>query len=1421
MFLRRWAPTRFVDIGRQLSASLSVVQALYVDASTGDDSRTRAQAMDPATPWATIGRAAWGSTSRSSPNASQAAQAGDTVIIMPGTYWATPQAANSLDVHYNPVNAGTPSARITFQAAGQVRLAIEGDRACGALIGSSGRDYITWMGITIWEEAAPPCGDSGPVVVASATGCWIVGCVLVGAGWVRASARTGGGGTYHLLMPEIALTSSATGTPVVFTTPAPHGITIGAHAIRIENHSTAALNGEWFADPLTATTFGLYRDTALSDPVTGTGGTGGTAVQLRQDNHSLVFNSTAHQMRISDCWMSHTYGYGENCSGIISYSSWGVVVENCEFADFEGYGVFFKGMAPELVDAADTYGPTIVRDCYIHDNEQGGIFQGDLPCTSANRFLVYRNLITSPSGLGRGFQCLGLTDAARAPKHAWLLNNVFDNVQAGCAFRGVNDAAAGFTLRGNIIQQCDRAYEWWSGANPDLTAAKLDIEHEVLHSNTSVMVIDPEGSTTTYGTVGAFQAAYPHIGNSTPAITSSNPLFVDAAAGDYHLQAGSPGESRSLSSNNLFGVPDGTTIHAGLYPTGDVAIGQSTWRVPIDRVTQWQPGLTYTGGIPSGQVVFTTLTPNGTNDDATQINTAIQACPVGQVVQLSAGTFKASGNTKILMNKSGVVLRGAGMGQTILQKVDGGVRKWPDGYLAPAYEPLIRIGQSDFPHWNTANAVNLHRDAKKGAYTITVDPAVNLAALGYAVGSLVVLDEDDFFIGAGWVDQPLVAGQPNPYQVWRGDRCTWKWHRKLPGDSPITASNAATDRFTSAAHPFVAGDRVHVSNAYTGVLAPAYTDGQYEIAAGADAPDTNTFKLRVYGGANHGVVVDITTAGSGGVVNAHQQGDHFAPGPLPPPYEGAFTWFARGSGRNLGEVKRIKAIAGNRVTFETPIHIDYRQAKAAQICVADTALVEACGVEDMTLANGSNGSLQMKLTARCWTKNVEVVESLGHGINFEMAYRCEARGCYVHDMAWPVPGGAGYAVAFSVQSSECLLEDSTTLNVNKNVVANSAGAGCVIGHCYFDNAMIWAIPQDSGLGIWTEVGINLSHMVGSFGGLMEGSEGQNFDSDDTHGSALHHVYFRNWAGRRRRDVTGMQAARAASLSYGSRWMTIAGNVLGVAGQMAGWNHTGASTGNHIATAPNVWSLSYTSGTWNQHQDAGQMATIVRRENYDHLTSARNAPTLQTLPPSLYQPAKPAFYGAAAWPPVNPLTGATTLTPARVRYDALHPGKRQWSNFNYALAGDALAVGDWTIREGTWSVLSNQAVPTSASHNLAAHTYDTMGAHQYAEVRVVVGGLTGPVVRSSGSAASYYYATIEAGATSIRKAVAGVHSTLATFGGVTIGGIARLSIVGTTLTLRYNGAEIGSTTDGSHATGAPGMYAFGTTPRLDDFACGEL
>lgn len=154
----------------------TAAKTLYVDGATGNDSVSYA-ANGPTAPWRTIGRAAWGSTSRGTPNAAEAARAGDVVRIAAGTYVTTATNAR-FDPAYNPVNSGTASSPIRFETTGTVVLTYSS--GSGPMIGANTRNHIQWSGFTISETSAPTRSDTGPVTFFNVVGGSIEASTLTG-----------------------------------------------------------------------------------------------------------------------------------------------------------------------------------------------------------------------------------------------------------------------------------------------------------------------------------------------------------------------------------------------------------------------------------------------------------------------------------------------------------------------------------------------------------------------------------------------------------------------------------------------------------------------------------------------------------------------------------------------------------------------------------------------------------------------------------------------------------------------------------------------------------------------------------------------------------------------------------------------------------------------------------------------------------------------------------------------------------------------------------------------------------------------------------------------------------------------------------------------------------------------------------------
>lgn len=195
-----------------------------------------------------------------------------------------------------------------------------------------------------------------------------------------------------------------------------------------------------------------------------------------------------------------------------------------------------------------------------------------------------------------------------------------------------------------------------------------------------------------------------------------------------------------------------------------------------DRRTLWNPGMMAVGGVPARTTICARVDAskygNGSVESSRAIQAAIDACPEGQVVQLSAGTFLA--NNYVIINK-GITLRGAGAGKTILRKTNGAAMNQS---TSPDAQPNIIIGPNRWPRWDASTAQNLTADAAKGSYSLSV-----ANGSGFAAGQIVLLDE---LSGASWQIDRLGRGK-----IWASPdyRVVWQFHNPSRyGDDPLVAS---------------------------------------------------------------------------------------------------------------------------------------------------------------------------------------------------------------------------------------------------------------------------------------------------------------------------------------------------------------------------------------------------------------------------------------------------------------------------------------------------------------------------------------------------------------------------------------------------------------------------------------------------------
>jgi hypothetical protein len=171
--------------------------------------------------------------------------------------------------------------------------------------------------------------------------------------------------------------------------------------------------------------------------------------------------------------------------------------------------------------------------------------------------------------------------------------------------------------------------------------------------------------------------------------------------------------------------------------TGFASISGATYSLPADRATTWAGNVGVTGDIPARTTIYTTLAPSGGND-TTAIQTALKNCPSGQVVALKSGTFNISSPIVV---KSGITLRGAGMGVTTIKGASG---------MGGVYLIGFNAGPSEGSSLSASGLT-------KGSNSITTT-----SAHGWSVGDIIMIDQLN-----------NASGSPVVTNVGNNGTCSW------------------------------------------------------------------------------------------------------------------------------------------------------------------------------------------------------------------------------------------------------------------------------------------------------------------------------------------------------------------------------------------------------------------------------------------------------------------------------------------------------------------------------------------------------------------------------------------------------------------------------------------------------------------------
>jgi hypothetical protein len=362
------------------------------------------------------------------------------------------------------------------------------------------------------------------------------------------------------------------------------------------------------------------------------------------------------------------------------------------------------------------------------------------------------------------------------------------------------------------------------------------------------------------------------------------------------------------------------------------------------------------------------------------------------------------------------------------------------------------------------------------------------------------------------------------------------------------------------------------------------------------------------------------------------------------------------------------------LTFDDPVTLAFRQSGSHNAQVywptvqgpgANPFLTYA-GVENLTITKAANGAVQFQFAAYSWMKNVEVGGWISGAANTYYAARIQIEYNYFHDCYDCENNGAEYPIGISSASTENYIVNNIVVRGGKGMVGRAANTA-VVAYNYVDDTFYMA----SSIGdYWMDMDVNGSHYAGTHHFLFEGNWGDNCDSDETHGNAIYHTFFRNECtgirttfvdpsnGKTVNDSTGscwgnasvaatcapLRAAGPMAFDY---WFAYVGNVLGLAGVTTtgnGWVYQGAF-GGAGATNKCIWMSGWVGSEWPAPDPNLTTTTnpyIFRHGNYDYVSSAIAdwaTGYSHTLPKSFYVAQKPAFFSAGSctypWPWVTP------------------------------------------------------------------------------------------------------------------------------------------------------------------------------------------
>ncbi|NOZ71871.1 MAG: hypothetical protein GXP38_08150 [Chloroflexi bacterium] len=311
----------------------------------------------------------------------------------------------------------------------------------------------------------------------------------------------------------------------------------------------------------------------------------------------------------------------------------------------------------------------------------------------------------------------------------------------------------------------------------------------------------------------------------------------------------------------------------------------------------------------------------------------------------------------------------------------------------------------------------------------------------------------------------------------------------------------------------------------------------------------------------------------------------------------------------VGEIVKVVAVSGNRITLAEPLHYTYQAS--LQPVIRTVNMIHDAGIEKLHLRRADRGPGQMILlynAANVWVREIISEDILNSHVLGYAAYKCEISESYFHHAYSYGTGGQGYGVGFEMHTTDCLVENNIFRSLRHAMIVQVGASGNVFAYNYSRE------PVQTQGGNWTPPDISVHGHYASYN-LFEGNIVQEIDDSDYWGaSGPGNTFLRNCT-----------QAEGIELMNASHKQNIVGNVLG-------------------------YSLNVIS-------DDGTVRDTLIHGNYQ-LGSVQWDPSIpdRNIPKSYYLGSRPSFYRSQnlPWPSTGPdviRNAATCINPARQRWDS--------------------------------------------------------------------------------------------------------------------------------------------------------------------------